>query len=163
MRRAPARGAPWTTPSVFVPPASVPLPLVLVLRGEDEELVLRGKDELAAVEEQRRRTADPRVGALLLVPLDHAVEPARVGLLEHVVAVEADLPRMLLQRAVAEILLIGEEQVVQGPEPALLPGELGRRGGDLRAGMHGKRKVLGAEADLGRQRADEVAQRLLHR
>src|SRR5438105_5893029 len=102
-------------PSLSVPAAFVALPFVLVLGGKDEEVVLQRQRELAAVEVQRRRGPDAGVVSFLLVPLDRRVEATRVDLPEHRVSVEAELARERLQLGVAELLLVGEEQIAHLP------------------------------------------------
>src|SRR5437016_5215750 len=66
--------------SVFVPAAFVPLPLVLVLRGEDEKIELHRQRELPAIEEHRGCRLHAGGDAFFLVPVDDGVESPRISL-----------------------------------------------------------------------------------
>src|SRR5256885_3038012 len=122
------------------------LPLELVLDGALQEEGLCRQDMLPSVDEDGGSRLDACRLALAFLGIDHRVVLARVDLLEHLGAVEADLLRISLERIVLELLLMGEERLVHLPELALVPRVLGAAGGDLRAGMARQREVLRTQA-----------------
>src|SRR5207245_9060988 len=132
-------------------------------RGEDWKIQPYPPAELAAIEEHRGCRLHAGGDAFFLVPVDDGVEPPRISLAQHGVAVESELPRERLQLGVAELLLVREQQIAHLPELALLSRVLGAGRRDGRARMSGKREVLEAEAHLAGERAHRLAQRLRRR
>src|SRR5712664_4124971 len=137
-------------------------PFQLVLDRPLEELQLHRQHVLAAVDEHGGGRLHPRADPLLQVALDRALEAAGVDLLEHLRAVEPELLGVALEVLVAQLVLVGEEQIVHRPELALAAGVLGAAGGDARARVAGEREELRAQSRLALLGAgDEVVQRLV--
>src|SRR5258708_37633401 len=128
--------------SDLLPTALVALPLVLVLRGEDEELRFDGQRAEASIEEGGGRGAAARLEALLLLLLDDGVELAGVHFLEHLRAVEPQLLGVLLEVRVVELVLVPEQLLAHLPELAAQAGELGASGGLLGVRVAGEGKIL---------------------
>src|SRR6266852_4357933 len=112
------------------PPCRRPLslPLELAVDRVLELLVRHGAVDEHAVHEERRRPADARLLAGLLVRLDQRALLAAVQALVEPRAVEPQLLRVALQVLDGELLLVGEHAVVQLPElVAALVGRAGAR------------------------------------
>src|SRR3989440_3982362 len=114
----PITAAPWKSVG---PPNRRPLPFPLELAVDRvlELLVGHRTVDEDAVDEERRRPADARLLAGLLVGLDQRALLAAVEALLEPGAVEAELLGIALQVVDRELLLVGEHAVVQLPE--LLP------------------------------------------
>src|SRR5713226_3296513 len=144
------------------PPCRRPLslPLELAVDRVLELLVRHGAVDEHAVHEERRRPADARLLAGLLVRLDQRALLAAVQALIEPRAVEPQLLRVALQVLDGELLLVGEHAVVQLPElVAALVGRAGARLGRLlREGVEVEREVAEDEAHL----ADVLLHQPLH-
>src|SRR5260370_11213624 len=147
--------------SDLLPTALVALPLVLVLRGEDEELRFDGQRVEASIEEEGGRGADARLEALLLLLLDDGVELAGVHFLEHLRSVEPQRLRVLLEVRVVEFVLVPEQLLAHLPELAAQAGEpRASRGLPGIAGGGGGERLL-TKTNLSRPGLEQRGQRPL--
>src|SRR5437899_3524111 len=151
----PITAAPWKSVG---PPNRRPLPFPLELAVDRvlELLVGHRTVDEDAVDEERRRPADARLLAGLLVGLHQRALLAAVEALLEPGAVEAEVLGIALQVVDRELLLVGEHAVVQLPE--LLPALVGRTGARLR-------RLLRERMELEREMAEHqphLAVVLLH-